>query len=83
MGQLVLKGSVRSSSYDADERAACVVGIGIGLFSLFGDRADAEIDWLNHPRAKLQNRSPIAFMLEGSIANIFAVVDMVKHERGL
>ena len=81
--QLILEGSVHSSSYEVDDRATYVVGIGMSLFSLFGESAEAEIHWLNHPRTNLQNRSPLAYMLEGHMENIFTVVDMVKHERGL
>ena len=82
-GKLILKGIDRALPHDIDDRATCVVGIGMSLFSLFGESAEAEIHWLNHPRTNLQNRSPLAYMLEGRMENIFTVVNMVKHERGL
>ena len=81
--QRLLSGSIRRASPDVEDRAGDVVSIGIGLFSLFGKSEEAELEWLNHPRARLQNKSPLSFMLDGQMENLFVVDGMVRHERGI
>ena len=81
--QRLLSGSIRRALLDAEDRAGYVVSIGIGLFSLFGKSEEAELEWLNHPRARLQNKSPLSFMLDGQMENLFVVDGMVRHERGI
>lgn len=81
--QRLLSGSIRRASPDVEDRAGYVVSIGIGLFSLFGKSEEAELEWLNHPRARLQNKSPLSFMLDGQMENLFVVDGMLRRERGV
>lgn len=83
IGQQVLAGLVSPSSQDVEDRVGCVVGISLGLGTVFGEAIDAEIGWLRQPRAKLNDKSAIGYMLEGHMANLFVITEMVKHERGL
>ena len=83
VGQQVLAGGIAPTSQDVRDRVGYVVGISLGLGALFGDIIDAEIDWLRHPRKWLDGVSPLEHMLEGHIANLIVVAEMVKHERGL
>lgn len=79
---LLLKGLIRSRSRDVDDRAGYVVGIGLGLFALFGDSKQAEKEWLHNSQKKLQNKSPLQFMLEGRMENLIVVAKMLRIERG-
>lgn len=79
----LLNGSIRRASVDVEDRAGYVVSIGLGLFGLLGKSKDAEIEWLNYPRARLQDKSPLSVMLEGHMENLYVINSMVRHERGL
>ncbi|MDE0302621.1 MAG: hypothetical protein OXJ38_05355 [Gammaproteobacteria bacterium] len=81
-GHQILSGHIISPSQDIVDRAGYIVGISLGLGALFGEAIDAEIDWLKCPRKKLQNKSPLEYMLEGHLVNLFAIAEMVRHERG-
>ena len=83
IGQQVLAGRVIPSSQDVEDRVGCVVGISLGLGTVFGESINAEIGWIRKPRAKLNDKTAIAYMLEGHMVNLFIIDEMVKHERGL
>ena len=68
---------------DVEDRAGIVVGIGMGLDSLYKSQPKAERSWLRLPRAKFNNKSALEFMLEGSYLNLLVVSEMVKRERGV
>ena len=83
IGEHILAGRVLPSSQDVLDRAGFVVSISLGLGAIFGEVVDAEISWLSHRRKKLNNKSPLEYILEGHMENLFFVAEMVKHERGL
>ena len=82
-GHQILSGRIIFPSQDIVDRAGYIVGISLGLGSIFGEVVDAEIAWLKCPRVGLQNKSPLDYMLEGHLVNLFVIAEMVKHERGL
>ena len=83
LGQHILAGRVVPWTHDVKDRAGYVVSISLGLGALFGENADAERDWLNFSRTKLEGKSPLGYMLEGHMSHLFSIAEMVKHERGL
>jgi Protein of unknown function (DUF2384) len=82
-GQQILDGRLLAPPQDVRERAGYVLAISIGLGSLFDESERAELEWLNAPRDVLNGRSPLAYMLEGRMANLMYVAMMVARERGL
>ena len=70
-------------SRDVEDRAGYVIGISLGLSALFQDKLEAELSWLNEPRAKLNSKSAIDYMLEGGMVNLIVVSEMIKRERGI
>jgi len=82
-GLQLLEGRVLSPPQDVTERAGYILAISIGLGSLFGESERAELAWLNAPRDALNGSSPLAYMLEGRMANLMNVAAMVAHERGM
>lgn len=82
-GQRSLNGRLVLQSPDQKDRAKYIVGVSLGLGALFEENIEAEITWLNQPRAKLGNQSPLDYMLEGNMTNLSTVVEMVKRERGI
>ena len=82
-GLRVLDGQLTPLNPDQEDRAKYIVGISLGLGTLFGENVNAELDWINQPRAKLGGKSPLDYMLEGHMINLFTIVEMVKRERGL
>jgi hypothetical protein len=82
-GLQLLEGRVLSPPQDVTERAGYILAISIGLGSLFGGSERAELAWLNAPRDALNGSSPLAYMLEGRMANLMNVAAMVAHERGM
>ncbi len=70
-------------SRDVEDRAGYVIGISLGLSALFQDKLEAELSWLNEPRANLNSKSAIDYMLEGGMVNLIVVSEMVKRERGI
>lgn len=80
---LILSGYRPMASRDLTDRATYLVGIGIGLFSLFGGNVDAERRWLDHPRGSFNGKSAFDYMLEGPVINIYRVLEMLNRERGL
>lgn len=82
-GQRILNGQLIPQSPDQKDRVTYIVGISLGLGTLFEENIEAEINWLNQPRAKLDNKSPLDYMLEGHMTNLLTIVEMVKRERGI
>jgi hypothetical protein len=78
-----LEGNVLSPPQDVRDRATYILTISIGLGALFDDAEDAELAWLNAPRDDLNGRSPLAYVLEGRMANLLEVALMVNRERGM
>jgi hypothetical protein len=82
-GQQLLEGRLVAPPQDARERTGYILAISVGLGSLFDDSERAELAWLNSPREALNGSSPLAYMLEGRMANLMYVATMVAHERGM
>ena len=76
-------GNFNVLSRDVEDRAGYVIGISLGLSALFQDKLEAELSWLNEPRAKLSSKSAIDYMLEGGMVNLIVVSEMIKRERGI
>ena len=83
VGLRVLAGQWTPSSQDFEDRVGYVAAVGLGLGALLGEAVDAEIRWLKQPRARLDGKSALEYMLEGHMASLFVVARMVTHERGL
>lgn len=60
-----------------------ILAISVGLGSLFDNSERAELAWLNAPRDALNGSSPLAYMLEGRMANLVDVATMVARDRGM
>jgi Protein of unknown function (DUF2384) len=82
-GQEILEGRRVAPPQDVRERAGYILAISMGLGSLFDESECAELVWLNTPRDALNGRSPLAYMLEGRMANLMYVATMVARERGM
>ena len=83
LGNQILDSRMLATPQDAGDRAAYVLAISLGLGAVFNEVADAERRWLNLPNSKLNGKTPLAFMLEGRMANILMVLRLVEQERGL
>ena len=82
-GQQLLEGRLVAPPQDVRERAGYILAISVGLGSLFDDFERAELAWLNAPRDALNGSSPLAYMLEGRMANLVDVATMVARDRGM
>jgi hypothetical protein len=83
LGSQILDSRMLATPQDARDRAAHVLAISVGLGAVFNEVIDAERKWLNLPNSKLNDKTPLAFMLEGRMANILTVLRLVEQERGL
>jgi hypothetical protein len=83
LGRQILDSRMLATPQDARDRAAYVLAISVGLGTLFNETADAERKWLGLSHTKLNGKAPLAFMLEGRMANIFVVLQLVERERNL
>jgi hypothetical protein len=83
VGQSILDGIVAPQTQDVLDRVSYVLSISMGLGSLFNDEAKLEQRWLNTPHKMLASKTPLSFVLEGPMANLIAVDNLVRHERGL
>ena len=83
IGKNLLGGKMDLFSKDVEQRAGYIVGISLGLGTLFRENKSAEIDWLSIPRTNLNDQSPLSYMLEGDMSNLYTIVEMVLHERGI
>ena len=79
----LLDGRVRFWSRDTEDRAGYVSAISLGLGSLFNENIESENEWLRQERNRLSRATPLAHMLEGSMANLLDVANLVYEERGL
>lgn len=82
-GEQLLEGRLLAPPQDVRERAGYILAISVGLGSLFDESERAELVWLNTPRDALNGRTPLAYMLEGRMANLMYVATMVARERGM
>jgi Antitoxin Xre/MbcA/ParS C-terminal toxin-binding domain len=83
LGNQILDSRMLATPQDAKDRAAYVLAISVGLGAVFNEVIDAERKWLNLPNGNLNDKTPLAFMLEGRMANIVTVLRLVEQERGL
>jgi len=83
LGQQLLEGRLVAPPQDVRERTGYILAISVGLSSLFDDSERAELAWLNAPRDALNGISPLAYMLEGRMANLMHVATMVARDRGM
>jgi hypothetical protein len=79
----LLSGRSLSLSQDVTDRIGYVVGISIGLGTVFDESVAAELDWLNRPHPKLHNKSPRDHILQGRMVQLIAVAALVDEERAL
>jgi hypothetical protein len=82
-GANILNGRVLSPSQDVRDRTGYVLGISLGLGAVFDESAEVELAWLRKPHPKLGKVAPLTYMLEGRMANLIAVADLVAEERAL
>ena len=68
---------------DVRDRVGYIVGISVGLGAVFGEAVQAELDWLHRPHPKLANRAPLSVMLQGHMAQLIVVSELVAEERAL
>ena len=83
VGKHVLSGDHIPLSQDFRDRIAYILRISLGLGSVFNEAVEAELNWLNKTRPELKDKSAFDYMLEGHMANLFIIADLVEHERGL
>ena len=81
--QQLLAGDISSWDIDVRDRIGYIVGISLGLGTIFGEDVEAEIIWLCTPREQLGNLSPLQYLLKGQFVNLLAVVELVRLERGM
>ena len=82
-GMDILDGRVLSASQDVKDRVGYILGISVGLGTVFDESIQAELDWLNAPHPKLAGHTPLACMLEGRMVSLIAVAGLVGEEREL
>jgi hypothetical protein len=83
LGRQILDSRMLVTPQDARDRVAHLLAISLGLGAIFNEVIDAERKWLNLPHYKLNDKMPLAFMLEGPMKNILMVLRLVEQERGL
>jgi hypothetical protein len=83
VGRRFLEGRFIALSQDGKDRTGYVLSISIGLGSLFDESEEAELAWLTVAREAFGGKSALDFMLEGHLANLMVVADLVAYERGL
>jgi hypothetical protein len=79
----ITSGRYRELPQDVRDRVGYIVGISVGLGTVFDEAVRAELDWLRRPHPKLANRSPLNVMLMGHMAQLITVSDLVAEERAL
>jgi hypothetical protein len=83
LGLQLLLGRWLSPSQDVKDRAGYILGISIGLGSIFDEAAQAEVTWLKTAHPKLHGTSPLDLMLNGKMASLMTVARLVAEEREL
>ena len=82
-GIAVLLGQVDQISHDIVQRKRYVVVISIGLGILLEESVEHENRWLRRKRTILDGKTPIEYILLGSLRNIIKVHLLVERYRGL
>jgi hypothetical protein len=82
-GGQILRGLWFKTLQDVKDRTGYVLGISLGLGSIFNEVVEAELAWLNAPHKKLGGRTPMAVMLEGRMKDLMTVSALVADERAL
>jgi hypothetical protein len=77
----LMNGRLSNLPQDVKDRIGYVLGISIGLGSLFNESDVAELAWLNQNRPRFGNSSALDFMFRGRMANLIAVSAAVMEER--
>jgi hypothetical protein len=83
MGKEILAGHLLASPQDIQDRTGYVLAISVGLGALFNESEAAELAWLTARREALNGLSALSFILEGRMANLMIVLEIVNRERGL
>jgi hypothetical protein len=83
LGNQILDSRTIAIPQDVRDRAAYLLAISVGLGTIFHEVADAERAWLNLSSPGLGDKAPLAFMLEGRMANLTKVLRLVEQERCL
>jgi hypothetical protein len=82
-GKALLTGEMKLPSQDLTDRIGYVLGISLGLGSLFRERIEPELDWLSLPREELGGESALQKLLSGHMRDLIAVNHLVRRERNL
>ena len=77
----VLAGRAKLRGRDAKDRIAHLFRIRKTLSALFRDE-DVENEWLREHHGMLDDRAPMALLLEGSMENLFLVKEYVEAAAG-
>jgi hypothetical protein len=83
LGLQLLKGRWLRVSQDVKDRAGYVLGISIGLGSIFNEVLEAEVSWLKTSHPKLGGEAPLDYMLKGRMVSLMRVSNLVAEERAL
>lgn len=83
LGHEILNGRWLSPPQDVKDRVGFVLGISLGLGSVFDESVQAELAWLNKRHARLGTQTPLEFMLQGRMVNLATVAGLVAEERAL
>lgn len=83
LGVQLLSGQLLLPSQDVKDRIGYVVGISVGLGTIFDESVEAELAWLNTPHAKLKGMTPLAHMLGGRMSALMVVAGLVAEAREL
>lgn len=83
VGRGLLSGEIKLPSQDLNDRIGYVLGISVGLGSLFREAIQPELDWLALPRKELGGESARQRMLSGRMRDLLAVHYLVLRERNL
>lgn len=82
-GKQILLGRWLKAPQDVKDRSGYVVGISLGMGSIFNEVVEAELAWLNAVHVRLNGRSPMAVMLDGKMRSLMVVSALVTRERAL
>lgn len=83
LGQQLLMGFMPPRTQDVKDRIGYVLAISLGLGTLFNEDAAVERGWLNTEHGLLRGTTPLQFLLQGHMANLIDVAEIVRRERGL
>lgn len=83
LGLQLLNGRWLRPSQDVKDRVGYVVGTSVGLGAIFDDVLEAELRWLKTAHPKLENKTPLNYMLAGTMRALMIVSRVVEEERAL